>query len=159
MDHEELVRAVERLYDSYLDGGCPCRFPRFRALARQWGLTSGVLSSEDRDRLVQRFRARVPLRDVHAAPAGWRATCECCEAAVEFGSVESSPGGTVEYISLDTHAADLGAPLVQPLFRCRPWRATGPGYGEFVQRAGRIYVFVEIEAWVEWLRARASGPT
>ena len=43
---------LDTLYADYLARGCPCRFPRFRAVAKQWGLPPGILSSEDRDGLV-----------------------------------------------------------------------------------------------------------
>ena len=154
--------ALDALYDFYLANGCPCRFPRFRALGKQWGLPSGMLSSADRDQLVAHFERRVPLDNKRDAPAGWEAECGRCGGTVRWGWVESSPGGSVEYLTLSPGQPDIGAKLEPPALRCRPWRMTGPGYGSVLKTAGRSYTLVEDDEWFAWLRALAgfrAGPT
>jgi hypothetical protein len=154
-DDDPLDAGLDALYAEYMACCCPCRFPRFRALAKQWGMQSGILSSADRDRLVWLFDQKVPLSNKHDAMGGWEATCAVCGASISFGAVESSPGGWVEYLVVTPTAPDLGAPLERPLLRCRPWRSTGPDYGSFIPAASRAYRLVELEEWLAWMRARA----
>jgi hypothetical protein len=145
---------LDTLYADYLTRGCPCRFPRFRAVAKQWGLPPGILSSEDRDGLVGVFEANVPLVDRRTDFDGWEATCAKCGASVRMGRAVSSRAETwVDYLMITAVQADVGARLEQPLVRCRPWRIVGPGSEGIMLEAGRKYPLVDETEWLAWMRA------
>jgi hypothetical protein len=145
---------LDTLYEDYLARGCPCRFPRFRAVAKQWGLPSGIVSSEDRDGLVGVFEEKVPLVERRTDEGGWNATCAKCDASVRMGRAVSSHGETsADYLMITTAQPDVGARLEQPLVRCRPWRIVGPGSEGIMVEAGRKYPFVDEADWLAWMRA------
>jgi hypothetical protein len=157
---DELVRLVEY----YLEMGCPCRFPRFRAVVSRdtSRIAGGSFTSAEQVGLIGVFEQRVPLGD-RAPLEGWggpaqdgmyQAHCTICGSLVARSSNECAPGGWVDYLSISLAPAvtDLGASFAKGrLHRPSAWVAAGPGMAG-IQRASEAFPFMEAEAWFVWMR-------
>jgi hypothetical protein len=160
-----LVERAEALIHEYLeDGGCPCRFPRFRsAVKRDTSRSLGApFKGEDQHALIVAFERHAPLGPRTALggfPAAvegmWQAHCERCTSTAERSSSEVATGGWVDFLMIlrAPGLTDLGAPIDRAL-RCRPLIPIGRG-PHSSGAAAHLYPIVDEDAWFEWLRARA----
>jgi hypothetical protein len=157
---------LDALVDEYLTIGCPCRFPRFRAIAAREtvGICGGSFTSEEQRGLIRAFERRVtvveqqPLEELEQiSPGMWRAKCGVCGSNVRRAYNEYSPGGYIDWLIIKRKPGltDLGAPIEKNrTFRPRPFVAPGPGMTGMAG-ASRAFPFMEEDAWFEWMRERA----
>jgi len=152
------------LVDYYLAEGCPCRFPRFRAIVSRdtSRVAEGAFRSDEQLSLILAFEQRVPIVNRRALE-GWggpmsdgvyEAECGVCGSGVERSSNELAPGAWVEYLVIRRAQGrvDIGAPAPQGrVFRPRPFVAMGPGMTG-MPKAAQAYPFMEEEAWLAWMR-------
>jgi len=162
--NEDFERKLGELVDYYLSHGCPCRFPRFRAVvSRDTSRTGGgSFTSDDQRGLIHVYEQKVPL--VERGPlAGWggpmsadmyQARCGVCGSAVSRSSNEGAPGGWVDYLVIRPApgVTPLGAPVEHGrVYRSRPFVAAGPAMGG-MQQATEASPFLEEDAWFAWMR-------
>jgi hypothetical protein len=153
------------LIDYYLAKGCPCRFPRFRAIVKRdtSGVAGGAFRSEEQLMLIRAFEQKVPLVNRQALE-GWagpmndttyEAACGVCGSFVARYANEFASGAWVDMLAIrkPKGLADIGAPAEQGrIFRPRPFEPMGPGMTG-MYRAAQAYPFMEEELWLEWMRA------
>jgi hypothetical protein len=156
---------VLALVGYYLAKGCPCRFPRFRAVVSRdtSGVAGGAFRSDEQMMLIWAFEQKLPLVDRRALE-GWggpmsehvyEAECGVCGSRVERSSNEFATGAWVEYLVIRRARGlvDLGASVEHGLvFRPRPFVPMGPGMTG-MNKAAQAYPFMEEEPWLEWMRA------
>ena len=159
-----LIERCRELVRGYLRAdGCPCRYPRFRSIARRDTSKSLGLPSrgEDQIALIAAFEALAPIGTrsalgPYSAPVEgmWQATCLRCSSQLERSSNEFAPGGWADYLVIRraSTATDLGAQVNQ-VYRCRPLIPLGQGTLN-MRDAARLYPFIEEDAWFDWLRER-----
>jgi hypothetical protein len=157
---------LDALADEYLTIGCPCRFPRFRAIVARdtSGISEGSFTSEDQRGLIRAFERKVtvveqqPLEELdRISPGMWRGKCGVCGSDLRRAYNEYSPGGYIDWLIIKRKPGlfDLGASVEKNrTFRCRPFVAPGPEMPGMA-RASRAFPFMEEDAWFEWMRARA----
>jgi hypothetical protein len=163
----DLRDELAQLIVGYLEVGCPCRFPRFRAVvARDTSrVAGGSFTSAEQTGLIEAFEQRVPLVDRGPlegsggpAQAGmYQAKCRVCGSRVARSSNELAPGGWVDYLSIRAapDAADLGAPVEHGrVYRPCPLVAAGPGMTG-MQRAAEAFPMIGRDEWLAWMRERA----
>jgi len=153
------------LIDDYLAKGCPCRFPRFRAVvSRDTSRVAegGVFRSEEQLLLILAYEKMVPLVNrtalegfgVPVRDDVYQAECGICGSGVERSNNEFAPGAWVEHLVIRRAAGvvDIGA-RAEPgrVFRPRPFVAMGPGMAG-MQGAAQAYPFMEEEPWFAWMR-------
>jgi hypothetical protein len=160
----ELVEQCSVLMQAYLlSEGCPCRFPRFRSIAkRDTGRSLGVsCRGIDQSALIVAFEAHAPLSDRRAlgpfsAPleSMWQASCLRCSSRVERSSNEIVPGGWADYLVIRRapELTELGA-NVDRLYRCRPLVRLGQGAPN-AREAARLYPLIGEDEWFAWLSLR-----
>jgi hypothetical protein len=159
LDLAALHARVEALFDRYLALGCPCRFPRFRALVEeQFAPAIGPpLLAQDQQALIYVFDRRVPLTDQEKQPVGHRGRCEKCGARVERWFVEHFKGAWIEYLTIvpAPGAIDIGAPVDTPIPHCGPLFAAGPADGRDRSHSAieRDHPRVPVDDWFAWLEA------
>ena len=152
------------LVDDYLAKGCPCRFPRFRAIVKRdtSGVAGGAFRSEEQLMLIRAFEQKVPLvnRQALEAWAGpmndatYEAACGVCGSFVARYANEFASGAWVDMLAIrkPKGLADIGAPAEQGrIFRPRPFEPMGPGMTG-MYRAAQAYPFMEEELWLAWMR-------
>lgn len=150
---------VEALFDRYLALGCPCRFPRFRALVEeQYAPAMGPpLLAQDQQALIYVFDRRVPLTDREKKPMGHRGRCEKCGARVERWYVEHFKGAWIEYLTIAPApgAVEIGAPVDTPIPHCRSFVPAGPmdGRNRNNSEAESDHPGVRLDDWFAWLEA------
>jgi hypothetical protein len=162
------VSWLDELVDYYLAHGCPCRFPRFRAVVGRstHKVAGGSFTSEEQRRLIYRFEAKVPLVDKQPLE-GWggpverdmyQAHCEKCGSLVARSSGEFANGGWIDYLSIApaSGVVDLGAPVKDRLYRPCPWIAPGPGMAG-IAGASEAFPLMPEDQWLEWMRALAAA--
>ena len=155
---------VLALVEYYLDKGCPCRFPRFRAIAKRdtSGVAGGAFRSDEQLMLIRAFEQKVPLVNKQAlegwagpmTDATYEAKCGVCDSFVARYANEFAPGAWVEMLAIrkPKGLADIGAPAEQGrVFRPRPFVPMGPGMTG-MYRAAQAYPFMEEDQWLAWMR-------
>lgn len=148
---------MSSLYDFYAEHGCPCRFPRFRAVAARDTREVGApgYSTLDQQALVTLFDVKVPLRDRVNVVDGHRASCAVCGSAIFRFGVEYFKNAFIEYLRVDKHPSvgDVGAGVAGPLPRCWPFFHLGPDTSDraLVEAS---YPRLSIDDWFAWMRAR-----
>jgi hypothetical protein len=156
--------ALLLLVDYYLARGCPCRFPRFRAVVSRdtSGVAGGAFTSDEQRMLIWAYEQRVPVVN-RKALEGWggpmhddmyQAECGICASEVRRSSNEYAPGGWVQYLVIRRvkGLSDIGASVEHGrVFRPRPLVAAGPGMTG-MQKAAQAYPFMEEELWFTWMR-------
>jgi len=160
----DLTSQAETLIRDYLqDGGCPCRFPRFRSVVkRDTGKSLGApCRGEDQCALIVAFEHHAPYGERKAlGPFSeargdfWQAVCTRCTSQIERSSHEVVAGGWVDYLVIrrTREASELGPPL-DHIFRCRPLVPLGPGPHNLAS-AAKLYPHIDDDEWFTWLRAR-----
>jgi hypothetical protein len=150
---------VEALFDRYLTLGCPCRFPRFRAVVEQ-EYTPAIgppLAAQDQQALLHAFDERVALTEREKRPVGHRGRCEKCGSLVERWYVEHFKSAWIEYmrIAVAPGVADIGAPVDTPIPHCRPFFAAGPRDGRDRSNGTMEseHPQVTVDDWFAWLVA------
>jgi hypothetical protein len=155
---------VDALIDDYLSVGCPCRFPRFRALAKRdtSGAAGGYFIGYDQQALHSAFERRAPIVGkkglgpyAEPQPQFYSATCEKCGSTIERSSEEIANNAWVDWLVIrkKPEVSELGAPLQGKALRCRPLSPAGPGQTG-MDRASREYPLVEEDEWFKWMRER-----
>ena len=156
------------LVEEYLANGCPCRFPRFRAIVKRdtSGVAGGAFRSDEQLMLIRAFEQKVPLVN-RKALEGWagpmndttyEAECGVCGSWVARYANEFASGAWVDMLAIrkPKGLADIGASAEQGrIFRPRPFVPMGPGMTG-MYRAAQAYPFMEEEAWLAWMRAERA---
>ena len=146
---------VARLVEGFLhDGGCPCRFPRFRAtVERETAALGAEMSTWGRDQLIALYDARVPLVDAKGTKLGREGRCKRCGAHVDRWSREPTRDRWIDHLRITPApgSVDLGAPVDGLLPRCWPFfvvdgdtRATVEAEVQYPRRT--------VDEWLAWMR-------
>jgi hypothetical protein len=161
---KDLVEQCSALMQAYLlSAGWPCRFPRFRSIAkRDTGRSLGVsCKGDDHSALIIAFEAHAPLSDRRALgpyseplESMWQASCLRCSSQLERSSNEVVPGGWADYLVIRraSELTELGA-NVDKLYRCRPLVTLGQGTLN-AREAARLYPLISENEWFAWLSLR-----
>ncbi len=160
MDDKEFSKALGDLVAYYRAHGCPCRFPRARAvLARDTHrVAGGSFSSVDRDWLIWHVEHGLNLADKRGAPYGWEARCADCGATVSKSANEFANGGWLEYLVIEPKPGvpDVGAPVGEHVYRCKPWWAPGPNMAGEAE-ASKAFPLIPVDEWFRWMRELAAA--
>ena len=154
--------ALGALVDFYLEHGCPCLFPRFRAVVARDTSRScgGSFTSAEQRGLIVAFEAKVPLEghaalDSLATPLAdmYQAKCGVCRSSVYRSSNEFAHGGWIDYLVI--HPApgivDLGAPVAGGrLFRPCSFTAPAPGMAG-IGKAAELFPSMPEDEWLAWM--------
>jgi hypothetical protein len=160
----ECQDALLALIDHYLAKGCPCRYPRFRAVVSRdtSGVAGGAFTSDEQRLLIWAYEQKMKLVNRRALE-GWggpmndqmyEAECGTCGSNVERSSNEFAPGAWAQYLVVRRLKGliDLGANVEHGrVYRPRPLIALGPGMTG-MQKAAAAYPFLEEDAWLAWMR-------
>jgi hypothetical protein len=153
--------SLEQLVDDYLrDGGCPCRFPRFRATVRRD--TSRVCGNSfttiEQERLVYLYEHVVPVNDKQSVDYGWEAKCARCGSEARQATNEFLPGTRIDYLTITKprDVTELGAQVGPRVYRCSSWRSpTGSDAGMDV--ASKTFPELSNDQWLAWMAERAAS--
>jgi hypothetical protein len=151
---------LEALFTDFLDdGGCPCRYPRFRSTVRRdttCACGGSFTTAEQRD-LIYLYEHRLELRDKQDAPHGWEAFCVRCGSAARFSANEFSPGAWIEYLVVTRAAGvrDRGAPAGNLVYRTGAWISPGPAMAG-QQLATKAFPLMPLDEWLAWMREERS---
>ena len=165
---DDFDRALESLIDFQLARGCPCRFPRFRAVVGRstHGVAGGSFTSDDQRKLIHVFERKVPLVDRRPLE-GWggpiardmyEANCVKCGSHVSRSSSEFANGGWIDVLVITpaSGVVDLGAKVEGGrVLRARPWISPGPAMAG-IERASRVFPLTPEGEWLAWMRALAA---
>jgi hypothetical protein len=116
---------LRRAIEFFLAKGCPCRFPRFRALVSRDTRDLGVsgFASPDQQSLCSLFDEMVPVENER---------CKHCGSHIKRSSEEVFNTSWIERLIIDKpdEVKDIGAPLHAPIPRCRDFFQAVPGARE-----------------------------
>src|ERR1035438_448473 len=98
------------LIDEYVAKACPCRFPRFRAIAKRdtSGVAGGAFRSDEQLMLIRAFEQKVPLVNKQALE-GWagpmtdgtyEAACGVCGSFLARYANEFASGAWVDMLAI-----------------------------------------------------------
>jgi hypothetical protein len=149
-DAAELRNRIDEAVGKMLQDGCPCRFPRFRAMVARDTQQAGFacFTSEEQPMLIDAYVRAVPLVNGRCVRCGALAV----RWAWEFGKT-----AFVEYMRFeDSTLSDLGAPASSPIPRCRPFYATGFATKAQRKKVERFYPRLTETDWLSWLLERAG---
>jgi hypothetical protein len=163
--------AIEDLIaDFRQDGGCPCRFPRFRAtVGRSTSAFGAELMTWEQYLLITVFDRKVKLLDrrsliLRGGGAGYEADCASCGAVVARRSLEVVRDRWIEFMAVRPKGVeDLGAAADGALPHCWPFFAiVGGELGrEAADRAKRdaeiTYPRISLDEWIAWMKVRQSA--
>ncbi len=164
-----LAARLDELMEYALSLGCPCRFPRVRAVTARdtRNAAGGAFTSADQRELIHAFERKVPIIEKRpleifqqVREGLWLGKCGKCGALLRRAYEEFSPGGTIDWLMITRakDVPDLGAPLVDGrVLRCRPLEAPGPGM-QGMAKASQVFPFLEEDEWFAWIRERAPDP-
>jgi hypothetical protein len=147
----------------YLSRGCPCRFPRFRAMgARDFSAVGapGVTSSEQAA-LLFAYDQKAPVVDKDVVGPAWRGRCARCGSYIQRWAHEVVMSSWIEHLEIEPAPGvkDLGASLDGPLPRVRDFHAAGPGVpAHLLAAANAASPLVSEAEWFSWLRALPPVP-
>jgi len=152
---------LEDLFSYFLeDGGCPCRYPRFRSTVRRdtHGAAGGSFTTAEQRDLIFLYERRMELRDKKDAPYGWEAFCSRCGSAARYASNEFSPGGFIDYLVVTKAAglAEIGARVGNFVPHSGGWICPGPEMAG-MQLASKAFPFMPFEEWLRWMRERRAA--
>lgn len=157
---EAFSGAMQELYAHYLAHGCPCRFPRFRAMAARdtKEVSAPGFTTFDHQALVTLFDDKVPIRERVDVSAGHLGVCVECGSTVRRWGDELFRGAFLEHLVIEPAAGlvDVGAPVTGPLPHAWPFYFVGPedhGSGRALVEAA--YPALDLDAWFAWMRALA----
>ena len=162
--------AIEELMADWLQGGgCPCRFPRFRAtVERDTRLLGAPMMTWEQDTLITLFDRKVKLverRPVTTRPQGHAGRCARCGAAIRRGGVETFRDQWIESMSVVPcpGVEELGAPVDGALTHCWPFFAVGDAQARSNAEPARrdaelTYPRLPLDAWIAWMRVRRTIP-
>lgn len=155
---------IEHLFDGYYDGGCPCRYPRFRAAvardlaevgAPQWGVSDTWL-------LLSEFDRRFSAADQDTHSFGFNANCASCGARVKRFGVPVFRDSFIERAIIEPQGApDIGAdvigvvPIVGVVYPAGPDNAPRSER----ERIEASYPRFEVAAWLSYMTARREPPS
>ncbi|MGD0674446.1 MAG: hypothetical protein ABSC94_03460 [Polyangiaceae bacterium] len=156
--------AVDGLMDYFLAHGCPCRFPRFRALCERDTAAVGApgYTSTEQQSLVLAFDRAAPLVERRPLPGkpGYRAKCARCGAGIERLSVEHFRDMWIEYLRVRPAktVVDVGEPLHAPVPHCLPFYHAGATNPSEEQMLALSYPFLPVNDWLAWIRELRGTP-
>lgn len=157
---DDFEAQLEALVGGFLsDGGCPCRFPRFRATVRRdtSRACDGNFTTIEQRRLIFLYEQKVPLRDKRDVEFGWQAICARCGSTARYGANEFRYGGWIDYLTITKppEVKDIGAPVGAIVYRASGWiSASGETSG--MDAASRTYPLMPREDWLRWMRERPA---
>jgi hypothetical protein len=136
---EELTQAVERIINFYLSNGCPCRFPRFRAIAEfdfrtQPGLSPHTTHETD----LLTTRGLDEARPVYRPAGEWEddnrpMICTACGSRAILHSTQYNINMWCVFLAIQPKLPDLGGPALSPLPLFRgPYGFNHPGDDEIL---------------------------
>jgi hypothetical protein len=161
---DDLERRLEALIEYYLSIGCPCRFPRFRAVVSRdtSKVAGGSFTSADQQYLILAFERKAPIVEkrpleifTEVKEGLWLARCGKCGSDLRRAYDEFSPGGFIDglIVRRAPGLVDLGAPVHHGrVYRSRPFVAPGPAMGGMAQ-AAKAFPHIDEDAWFVWMRA------
>jgi len=154
---------LDALFDYYLEHGCPCRFPRFRATVARDTREVGAahFTTWEQQWLVNRFDARVELSDKETRPLGHRGRCARCGAEVDRWSEEPFRSAWIDYLRITAAPGteELGAHLHTPVPYVNPFFSAAPQdhQRDLAHVVQASYPRVSAEVWLAWMRELAGG--
>ena len=150
--------AVQDLLHDYLrDGGCPCRFPRFRStVERETDIFGAPMMTWEQYLLITQFDADVRLESPRRIARGWESTCTRCGAKVQRWGEEYFRDRWMEHMRVAPRpgGADLGAPVDGPLPRCWPFFVVGRDDPDAKVQAEIQFPMRSVDEWLAWMRER-----
>jgi hypothetical protein len=150
--------AIEELVRDYLrDGGCPCRFPRFRAtVERETDDLGAPMMTWEQYLLITRFDSDVRLASSRPVRGGRESLCAVCGATIRRRSEETYRDQWTEHMRVLPRpgVSDLGAPSQGALPRCWPLFTVGVKAPAAQVQAEIQYPHVPVDEWLAWMRAR-----
>jgi hypothetical protein len=150
-DSEQLARSIRELLDHYFALGCPCRFPRFRAVTAR---DDGPVGSMEQSMLIVNHEQKSQVTDKQTIGPAWRGTCARCGGSLHQWSNEVAPSSWVDHLEVEPGLEDIGAKVDGPTPRCMPMFAAGPGISASeVKRAEAKYPLLDMDAWLDWMRS------
>ena len=154
-DTADLARGLAETLRAYLAAGCPCRYPRFVALAGR-ELPAGVGDFAQQS-LIFQFDQAIPLVDKRGGGPAWEGRCSRCGSRVQRWAEELAMSSWLDHLRITpaTGLDPLGAPLATPVPRCGGFFAASSGVSRRrVADAEAAYPWLPEAAWFAWLRAR-----
>jgi hypothetical protein len=150
--------ALEELVRDYLhDGGCPCRFPRFRStVGRETDVFGAPMMTWEQYLLITRFDSDVKLTNSRPVARGWEGICARCGATVQRRGEEYFRDRWMEHMRVAPlpGVTDLGAPAVGALPHCWPFFTVGGGPPDATVQAEIQFPRFSVDAWLAWMRER-----
>jgi hypothetical protein len=155
--NEELAafgKRLEELVDYYLEQGCPCRFPRFRAHQSRDTREVGApgWSTWEQQGLMQVFDRRVPLINREGHNLGHTGECSICGARVKRWGEERFRDAWLEHMEITPKLPDLGAGVHGPIPRANDLYAVGPIEREGTNLAVIHYPKIPADDWFAYMR-------
>jgi hypothetical protein len=150
------------------DGGCPCRFPRFRATVERDTETLGAqLMTHEQYLLMTMFDRKVRLANKRSVVkrgqgVGHEGECAFCGAFIRRTSVEQVRDQFIDYMTVRPHEGieDLGAAVERVLPHC--WKFYGvvdPAIERARREAELTYPQISFERWLAWMEERRTPET
>jgi len=161
--------AIEALIDGMLrDGGCSCRFPRFRAtVARDTASFDALLMTWEQSLLITLHDRKAMLRNKRplvrpGEGTGYEAECARCGAAVSRLGLEVQRDQWYDRMTVRPKPGveDLGAAVAGALPHCWPFFAVAGSEREraAADRARRdweiTYPRLSLDHWLAWMDER-----
>lgn len=149
---------LDKLFDHFLEHGCPCRFPRFRATVSRDTRDVGVphCTTREQQALIRIFEQRVALRDRTNDYVGYEGTCSACGAHVKQWNEEVYRDSWIAFMRITPSpgVTDAGAPLHTAVPHCGPFfSATPMDYRQNpLHMVNLQYPKVSPEDWLAWIR-------
>ncbi len=160
-DFARAPAALDGLMTGWLHaGGCPCRFPRFRAtVERETDALGAPMMTWEQYTLIMLFDGKVPLDPSRHVPGGREGSCSVCGASIRRWGAEVARDQWMEHMRVVPHegVGDLGASAGGAVPHCFPFFTVGVDDARARRDAEIQYPRLALDAWVAWMQARPSG--
>jgi len=163
------TKVEELILNMLRDGGCPCRFPRFRAtVERDTEALGAHLMTYEQYLLMTVFDRKVRLANKRSAVAkrgqgvGHEGECALCGAFIRRTSVEPVRDQFIDCMTVrpGVGVEDLGAAVDRALPHC--WKFYGvvdPATERARREAELTYPQISFEEWLAWMQERRTPET